>query len=122
MSKTATLEETRKLYNEVRDYIQEAREIAERGEFTELHSLDERVHGLCTQMQHMKVRDAQVLKDDLDVLMKDLTELQELFMAQRELLSDEITGVGKHKHAAKAYKQQEVTSILGTQGKKTGEE
>lgn len=105
-----SMETSRQLYNEIREYIRDAREITERGEFIELERLNGRVEKLCDSVHGLKVEEAVKFHDDLQELMKELGELQEIFIARRNGLADELTDVGRHKHAARAYRQQEVVS------------
>lgn len=115
------VEESRRIYNEIRDYIRDAREITERGQFIELEKLNGRVQELCDSVHKLKVEDATKFQDDLQQLMQELSELQHLFVERRDSLADEITGVGQHKKAAKAYKQQEAVSVRAAVEKESKE-
>ena len=102
--------EAQKLYDDVMTYIRDAREITERGEYIVLEKLDERVQNLCLSVQNLKIEDSLSFKDQLVEMMSELNDLQTLYHAKRESLAQDISGVGKHKQAAMAYKQQEATA------------
>ena len=105
-----TKAEAEKLYKDLMDYVSDAREMTERGDFVELINLDERVKGLCEAVQNMSVEESMEMKDQLQNMMDELNQLQEMFVEKRDGLAKEITDMNQHKQAARAYKQQEITS------------
>jgi hypothetical protein len=98
------------LYADIMEYIKDAHDLTSRGQFVELSSLDMRVRTLCEATQHMKVEEAKAFKPQLDEMMQQLHDLQELFMSRRDNLAQEIGEMGKHKQAARAYKQNEAVA------------
>ncbi len=98
------------LYDDIMEYIKDARELTERGQFVELSALDQRVQALCEATQLMRVEDAQQFKPQLDEMMQELSNLQQLFIDRRDGLADELNEMGRHRQAAKAYKQNEATT------------
>lgn len=104
---TATAEQ---LYEDIMTYIDDARQIASRGEYMTLSKLDERVARLCAAVQELPVGEASHFTTKLEEMIQELNRLQELFAQKREGLVDDLSVVGKHKQAAMAYKQQEATA------------
>ena len=95
------------LLNGLNDYIAQAKEILERGDYLELEGLDDQVKALCDSVMSLQVEESLSFADELDATMKELDGLQALFMESRDQLADDMQGVGKHKQAAMAYKQSE---------------
>lgn len=104
--------EAEKLYHDVMEYIDDAREMTERGEFIALEKLDERVKKLCVTIQGLKIEESMGYRESLASMMDELNDLQVLYESKKTALAREISDVGKHKQAVMAYKQQEVTANL----------
>ena len=91
------------LFDGVRDYIKDARDIMERGEFVELAGLDSRVAELCDAIVAMPQDQAANYVAELEVLMAELNVLKDRFEEGRASLAEEINGVQQHKQASSAY-------------------
>lgn len=98
------------LYQDIMEYIEDAYEITERGEFVELSSLDARVEQLCLNVQQLSVEESMQFRPKLEEMMSQLAQLQATFSQKRADLGELMTEVGKHKQAAMAYKQQEASA------------
>lgn len=110
------------LYQDIMDYIGDAREITERGELIELSKLDMRVEELCKQVQQLSVDESMQFRPKLEEMMAQLAHLQEMFAQKRADLGELMTEVGKHKQAAMAYKQQEASASRSALATKSNDE
>ncbi len=97
----------RELLDDLKVYISKAKEIVAQGDYIELEGLDKQVHRMCQAISTLSVEESRQFKDELDELMIDLDELQQRFVASRDALGKELSGVSKHKQASVAYKQSE---------------
>jgi len=102
--------QTADLLAQLREYIRDAREMCERGEFIALDSLDQRVEKICDAIGHLPVSEARNYSDELDTVGEELQALQKLMQDKRDALGEELTDTGKHHKAAKAYTQSEFSA------------
>lgn len=105
--KVMSKEDVQALLASLNEYIADAKDIVERGEYMELAGLDERVKTLCDSVMSLKVEESMSFADELDATMKELDSLQKMFVQSRDKLASDMQDVGKHKQAAVAYKQSE---------------
>lgn len=110
------------LYHDIMEYIKDARELTERGQFVELSALDARVQALCEATQQMQVQDAQQFKPQLDEMMQELSNLQQMFIERRDGLGEELGELGRRRQAAMAYKQNEASNYRHQSGAGDDEE
>ena len=101
---TATADQ---VYQDITDYIANARAIIDSGEYIELENLDGRVAELCDTIRAMEPEQSTAFADRLDTLLEDLNALQRSFIESRDNLQGELKGVVKHHRANKAYQQSE---------------
>ena len=109
MSEAAKDQNPESLFDSIREYITDAQEIMDRGEFVALVGLDKRVEQICAAVQELSSEEAKRYEADLQTLMESLSKLQAVFAEKRDALSDELSDSQKHHQAAKAYKQSEHT-------------
>lgn len=111
--------EARELFDGVRDYIKDAHEIMERGEFIELDGLDGRVAELCEAIVSMPQDQAADYATELEALMGELNVLKDMFEQGKASLAEELSGVNQHKQAASAYN---TSTIMAAKTKPKGED
>lgn len=104
---TMSKEDVEALLKGLSDYISQAKGILEKGDFLELEGLDDQVKTLCDSVLSLKVEESLSFADELDGTMKELDELQKMFVESRDKLAGDMQDLGKHKKASVAYKQSE---------------
>lgn len=106
-AKKVSRQDVKELFDGIRAYVAQAKEICAKGDYLELEGLDDQVKTLCEGVMHMPVEDSMTIKDDLQTMMAELDELQTLFEKSKDKLAHDMRGVEKHKQASLAYKQSE---------------
>jgi hypothetical protein len=101
MTQTATL------IDDLNAYMNDARDLCERGELMELTSLNDRVQSICTAISKLPIEEAKAHAADLETIMASLDDLQRLFETKRAALGEELNDTSKHHKAAKAYTKHE---------------
>lgn len=100
MSQTNTATQT---FNDIENYIADAKEIIARGEIIELKSLEDRVRTMCESVAAMDKEEAITHKPELERLMQELDKLQSVLMDSKGKLQEELSGVQSHSVASHAY-------------------
>lgn len=103
MTQAQTQQNPQALFEQVREYINDAHEICERGEYIELVGLDDRVQQMCEAIQAMTQEEAKTYEQELESLMQKLDGLQEILVQRRDALGEEVSDTNKHQQAARAY-------------------
>ncbi len=87
----------------VQDYIRNAMDIMESGEYTELTGLDERVAELCSYVQNLPVGEATQYTKQLEELTGQLDKLKEVMEEHKDAVQSEISGLSDSQQASHAY-------------------
>lgn len=99
----------KKLCADLRDYIDAAKGMIERGEETSLVDLDAKVVTLCKEAETLQMKDFQDFANELEGLQKELGDLKQLMLTKRDEAAHMIGTVDAHKQASTAYTARKYT-------------
>lgn len=97
------------LFAEIRDFIRQARQMAEDGAEPDLQGLDEKVKMMVTQIQQMPVEQFGKLQPQLEGLTAELDELKASLQQQKGQVEEAINDLPNQQKAHNAYQQARIT-------------
>jgi hypothetical protein len=97
------------LFKDIAQFVKESRALLEAGAIMELGGLDQRVNMLCEQVLSLSQEERLLHADRLQTLLKELSELGEALVAQRDKLGGEAVQLAQQKKANTAYRTAEAS-------------
>ena len=95
---------TEQLFDQVESFINESSELLEADKLIELGGLDHQVMSLCETILHLSQEERLKYNQRLQQLLGDLQKLGENLVKRRDIVAEEIRGLGQHKKATTAYR------------------
>jgi len=99
-----------RLFADVEHYICSATTMLEKGEYTQLFELEDKVRDLCQAVLEIPLEEGRRFTGKLDDLRRQLDILQQLMESHQNKVRDQLASLGIKKRANEAYAKSDVMS------------